>query len=428
MKHHGWIILDKPLGLGSTQAVGAVKRNLREAGLLGKGKDKLKVGHGGTLDPLATGVLPIALGEATKLCGRMLDASKIYDFTIQFGTETETLDSEGEVSETSDARPSLEQIEAILADFTGPIDQIPPKYSALKIDGKRAYDLARAGVNVEMKMRSVTIFELSVVMPFDNGSDEADPSPHVSKPSNRGSMTSHHESMTSHPVSKPRHPDLSPRHPELDSGSNQGAGVILKQVQHDAEDKLQHDAEDKTLRPVQHDEMQKPSVRPVLVEGRDNVYALTQLAREELIDGDDILESITLSAHVSKGTYIRSLARDIARAVGTVGHVTMLRRTKAGPFTLRDAISLDKLNEIGQGAALRDIILPMETALDDTPALFFTPEQAKAIQQGRVLTGIEGADGRYSNGQYLARDNNNIPLALVDLQNGTIKVIRGFNI
>ena len=91
---HGWIILDKPLELGSTQAVGAVKRNLREAGLLGKGKDKLKVGHGGTLDPLATGVLPIAIGEATKLCGRMLDASKIYEFTIGFGTETETLDAE----------------------------------------------------------------------------------------------------------------------------------------------------------------------------------------------------------------------------------------------------------------------------------------------------------------------------------------------
>lgn len=107
MKPHGWIILDKPLELGSTQAVGAVKRNLRETGLLGKGKNKTKVGHGGTLDPLATGVLPIAIGEATKLCGRMLDASKIYELTIAFGSETETLDVEGEVSETSDHLPTL---------------------------------------------------------------------------------------------------------------------------------------------------------------------------------------------------------------------------------------------------------------------------------------------------------------------------------
>ena len=148
LKPHGWIILDKPLELGSTQAVGAVKRNLREAGLLGKGKNKLKVGHGGTLDPLATGVLPIAIGEATKLCGRMLDATKIYQFTIAFGSETETLDVDGEVTETSEHRPTLGDVEAILPQFTGPIEQIPPKYSALKIDGKRAYDLARAGVNV----------------------------------------------------------------------------------------------------------------------------------------------------------------------------------------------------------------------------------------------------------------------------------------
>ena len=120
---HGWIILDKPLGLGSTQAVAAVKRNLREAGF-----GKVKVGHGGTLDPLATGVLPIALGEATKLCGRMLDASKTYDFTICFGTETSGLDAEGEVVATSDHRPSLAQVEAALAQFTGPIAQIPPAY------------------------------------------------------------------------------------------------------------------------------------------------------------------------------------------------------------------------------------------------------------------------------------------------------------
>ena len=118
---NGWIILDKPVGLGSTQAVGAVKRVCREAGL-----GKVKVGHGGTLDPLASGVLPIALGEATKLCGRMLDASKVYDFTIAFGTETAGLDAEGEVVATSDVRPTLAEIEAVLPRFTGPIEQVPP--------------------------------------------------------------------------------------------------------------------------------------------------------------------------------------------------------------------------------------------------------------------------------------------------------------
>ena len=126
---NGWIILDKPRGLGSTQAVAAVKRNLREGGYV-----KTKVGHGGTLDPLAEGVLPIALGEATKLAGRMLDASKIYDFTIQFGEETDTLDSEGEVIAQSEGRPSLADIEGILPRFTGPIEQVPPAFSALKVD------------------------------------------------------------------------------------------------------------------------------------------------------------------------------------------------------------------------------------------------------------------------------------------------------
>src|SRR6187200_140716 len=129
---HGWIILDKPLGLGSTQAVGAVKRALREAG-----EPKTKVGHGGTLDPLATGVLPIALGEATKLAGRMLDATKAYDFTIRFGEETDTLDLEGKIIATSDVHPSQDEVDGILPQFTGPIEQVPPAFSALKVDGER---------------------------------------------------------------------------------------------------------------------------------------------------------------------------------------------------------------------------------------------------------------------------------------------------
>jgi tRNA pseudouridine55 synthase len=301
---HGWIILDKPLGLGSTQAVAAVKRNLRSAGF-----GKVKVGHGGTLDPLATGVLPIALGEATKLCGRMLDASKTYDFTISFGTETSGLDAEGEVVATSDERPTLEQVQQALVQFTGPIEQIPPAYSAIKIDGKRAYDLARAGEVVEMKSRGVTIYALSV-----------------------------------------QQPDALPR-------------------------------------------------------------------------SDALLGSITLTADVSKGTYIRSLARDIAYALGTVGHVSMLRRVRAGPFALNGAISLDKLNAFGQGAAQEDIILPIEAGLVDIPALDLSPEQARAIQQGRVLTGIAMKDGLH-----WARDADLRPIALVENIDGVLKTVRGFNL
>jgi len=304
---HGWIILDKPLGLGSTQAVAAVKRNLRSAGF-----GKVKVGHGGTLDPLATGVLPIALGEATKLCGRMLDASKTYDFTICFGTETSGLDAEGEVVATSGVRPTLEQVQQALAQFTGPIEQIPPAYSAIKIDGKRAYDLARAGEVVEMKSRAVTVYQLTIC---------------------------HAE-----PVSNP-------------------------------------------------------------------------------VQGDALLGSVTLTADVSKGTYIRSLARDIAYALGTVGHVSMLRRVRAGPFALNGAISLDKLNAFGQGAAQEDIILPIEAGLVDIPALDLSPEQARAIQQGRVLTGIAMKDGLH-----WARDADLRPIALVENIGGALKTVRGFNL
>jgi tRNA pseudouridine55 synthase len=329
LKPHGWIILDKPLELGSTQAVGAVKRNLREAGLLGKGKDKLKVGHGGTLDPLATGVLPIALGEATKLCGRMLDATKVYEFTIAFGSETETLDVEGDVTETSDQRPTLVGVKAILPEFSGAIEQIPPKYSALKIDGKRAYDLARAGVDVEMKVRGVTIHSLAI-----------------------------------------HHPDTFTRHPELVSGPPK----ILKQVQ-----------------------------------------------------DDNIIHEITLTATVSKGTYIRSLARDIARALGTFGHVSMLRRTKAGPFTLEDAISLDKLNEIGKGADITDYILPLEAGLDDIPAFDLTPDQARMLRQGLTLDEDEMIGNPAIDGLFLATENNGSPVALAELFDGTVKVVRGFN-
>ncbi|MGE8133403.1 tRNA pseudouridine(55) synthase TruB [Novosphingobium subterraneum] len=296
---NGWIILDKPLELGSTQGVAAVKRNLRAAGF-----GKCKVGHGGTLDPLATGVLPIAIGEATKLCGRMLGASKVYTFTVRFGKETDTLDLEGKIVATSDVRPSWQEIKAVLPRFTGPISQVPPAYSALMVDGERAYDLARKGETFELKSRDVVI-----------------------------------RSLVAEPVA--------------------------------------------------------------------------DVAR---------VEELTLTAHVSKGTYIRSLARDIARALGTVGHVTMLRRLKAGPFDIAQAISLDKLNDVGKGAPLEHILLPLEAGLVDIPALSLDPEQARAVRQGRVLTGLPFEDGLY-----WARAGS-VPVALVELSGGSLKVQRGFNL
>jgi tRNA pseudouridine55 synthase len=292
---NGWIILDKPVGLGSTQAVSAVKRALRDAG-----EPKTKVGHGGTLDPLASGVLPIALGEATKLAGRMLDATKAYDFTIRFGEKTDTLDLEGKVIATSDVRPSRAEVEAILPRFTGPIRQTPPAFSALKVDGKRAYDLARAGEEVELAQREVTIHALSIVA----------------------------------------------------AGANEA----------------------------------------------------------------------TLSATVSKGTYIRSLARDIALALNTVGHVTMLRRTKAGPFTLERAISLDFLADAAKARQLTRTVLPLEAGLDDIPGLPVTPEQAQLLRHGQQLFGIPAVPGLH-----LATEGST-PVALVEVSDDGCKVVRGFNL
>lgn len=319
---HGWILLDKAPGLGSTQAVGAVKRNLREAGY-----GKVKVGHGGTLDPLAEGVLPIALGEATKLTGRMLEADKVYAFTLQFGAETDTLDAEGEVVAVSDRRPPLAAVAAICEHFTGEIEQVPPKYSALKVDGRRAYDLARAGEDVELEKRTVTIHALDFLGP-----------------------------------------DL----------STEGVSAF-----------------DTTL-------------------GRPDPY--DPQAPLELAD------SVTLVAHVSKGTYIRSLARDIAHALGTLGHVTYLRRTKAGPFREEQAISLDLLNEIGKGAPLQDHLLPLEAGLDGIPALALNPESAQAARQGRVVSGLPHPDGLHF------AKLGDVPVALVELSGGTMTVVRGFNI
>ncbi len=329
---HGWIILDKPLGLGSTQAVGAVKRNLRAAGY-----GKIKVGHGGTLDPLATGVLPIAIGEATKLAGRMLDATKEYVFTVEFGAETDTLDLEGKVVAESAVRPTLAEMHAVLPRFTGPIAQVPPAYSALMIDGRRAYDRARAGEAVEIPERAVTVFALEILPG-----------------------------------------------PGMGTASEAGSGGGLPSSSESADSLLYHPADGPPARIGE--------------------------------------EQVTLIAHVSKGTYIRSLARDIARALGTVGHVTHLRRTRAGPFSLEQAITLDNLNAIGQGAALEPNLLPLEAGLDDIPALTIDPEQARAVRQGRVLTGLP-----LDNGLFWGREGQT-PVALLQLLGGAATVVRGFNL
>jgi tRNA pseudouridine55 synthase len=293
---HGWLIIDKPVGPGSTRIVSAVKRALREGGY-----PKVKVGHGGTLDPLAGGVLPVALGEATKLSGRMLDANKAYEFTIAFGEETDTLDAEGEVVARSDRRPTMAEVEAVLPRFIGEIEQVPPAYSALKVEGKRAYARARAGEALSMKPRQVTVYGLEI--------------------------------LTS--------------------------------------------------------------------------------------TGEDC---ITLSATVSKGTYIRALARDIAHALEAYGHVTMLRRTKAGPFTLDGAISLDKLAELAKARDLEQALLPLTAGLDDISALSVTPDQARALREGRKVIGIAATPGLH-----LATELS-VPVALVEAGPEGLRVVRGFNL
>jgi tRNA pseudouridine55 synthase len=251
----------------------------------------------------------VALGEATKLCGRMLDADKVYEFTIGFGIETETLDAEGGAVATSDVRPSPAELEAVLPRFTGAIGQVPPAYSALKIGGKPAYARVRAGETPAMKVREVTVHSLAILPATGKGG---------------------------------------------------------------------------------------------LVDGR--------------------LDEARLSARVSKGTYIRSLARDIARALGTVGHVTMLRRLKAGPFTLDRAISLDKLDQFASERRLEELLLPLTAGLDDIPALLVTPGQARLLRNGQKLAGIAAKPGLH-----LATDGS-VPVALVEASGAELRVVRGFNL
>ncbi len=298
-KIDGWVVLDKPVGMGSTKAVGRV-RWLFNAD---------KAGHGGTLDPLASGVLPIALGEATKTVPFIMDGKKEYRFTLCFGEARSTEDAEGEIIATSDVRPTDDAIQAALARFVGEIDQVPPVFSALKIDGQRSYDLARAGEAVAMKSRKVTIDRLELL-------DRPDPD----------------------------HADFVV-----------GCG---------------------------------------------------------------------------KGTYIRSLGRDLALALGTVGYLSALRRTAVGPFREEAAISLPKLEALGHIPPLFGALAPVATALDDIPALALTEAQADRLRQGQpvLLTRDAPPSGALSRAE---TDGKLVALVRSEIHPGggtSIKPVRVFNL
>lgn len=289
MSLHGWLVIDKPAGISSAQVVGKVKRILRSARLGSRASPELrsiaeqgggagsnlKIGHAGTLDPFATGVLPLALGEATKTVGYGLDKDKSYEFELTFGTATDTEDCTGKVIATSDKCPTLAEIEAILPEFRGELSQVPPIYSAIHIDGKRAYALARAGETPQMEARQINIRSLQVAGSGKQGD----------------TFTSCH-----------------------------------------------------------------------------------------------LLPAACYLVTCSKGTYnIRSLARDIAIKLGTVGHVSALRRTKSGVFTLVQAISLENLEESAKEGALLELLQPAHAVLDDIPVLQVNEEEAKNLRHGKTL-------------------------------------------
>ena len=285
-KNHinGWINFNKPLGMSSAQAVGKIKWLLKPT----------KIGHAGTLDPLATGVLPIALGEGTKCVNLLMDAKKTYEFDVTFGESRSTGDAEGEVIATSTHMPTEQEIRTVLPRFTGPISQMPPAYSALKIDGKRAYELARAGEEVVLKARPVTIHSLQLLS--------------LSSPRRRGSS--------------------------------------------------------QTFRSYVGD--------------TDWIPACAGMTEHEGVIA-------SFRATVSKGTYIRSLGLDIARAAGSEGYISRLHRAAVGPFTDTDAISLDFLENPDHKAPSRKGILPLSVALDDIPAVSLTAQQEQTLRHGQQV-------------------------------------------
>jgi len=298
----GWICLDKSYDLTSTHAVSRVRRLFNAQ----------KAGHAGTLDPLATGVLPIALGEATKTVPFLMDADKTYRFTIAWGVTTASFDREGAVIATSDVRPSQAAIEAALPAFVGEILQVPPAFSAIKVDGERAYDLARAGETVELKARPVVI---------------------------------HSARLTAAPDAD--HAEI-----EIDCG---------------------------------------------------------------------------------KGTYVRSLVRDLAQALGACGHVDMLRRTRVGGFTEAKAITLEILEDLSHKRALLEALLPVETALDDIPALAVTTEDAFRLKQGRSIVlvprQVEALKARLKPGaRTVSAMMDGMVVALCEMRAGRLEPARVFHL
>jgi len=298
---NGWLIVDKPTGITSTGVVNRVKRLL----------DARKAGHGGTLDPLATGLLPVAFGEATKTVSYVMAGTKTYRFTLRWGIETDTDDAEGEPVAQNDFRPALDVLEAALSQFTGRIEQVPPKFSAVKINGVRAYDLARAAKDVPVKSRIIEIHDIRVTATLD----------------------------ADHTVF------------EVRSG---------------------------------------------------------------------------------KGAYMRSLARDIARAVGGTGHVAALRRLSVGPFREKDAISLDELESIRLIAAREEKLLPVETALDDIPALVVTDMEAARLRNGGAVSLLRKVDlqriAGFGDGDTALAKTRSKPVALVRYCAGEVRPVRVLNL
>lgn len=296
---HGWIILDKPVGVTSTQAVARVKRVFNAA----------KAGHAGTLDPLASGILPIALGEATKTVLFAVDGEKGYRFTVCWGVETDTDDAEGAELDHSQERPSRSEIEEILPKFIGDIEQVPPRYSAIKVEGARAYDLARDGGDFELKPRQVQVGRLALV---------------------------------------------------------------------------------------------------------------------EQPDADHCV----LEAECGKGTYVRALARDIGRALGCLGHVSDLRRTRVGPFDESTTISLDKLEELSHSAARQEgldaVLRPVETVLDDIPALAISGDDAAKLTRGQAVL-LRGRDAPVISGPVYATSRGTL-VALGEVKRGELWPKRVFNL
>jgi tRNA pseudouridine55 synthase len=296
----GWVVLDKPIGMTSTHAVARVKR-----AFVAK-----KAGHAGTLDPLASGLLPIALGEATKTVPFVMDGRKRYRFTVRWGIETDTDDAEGRAIATSEARPSVEAVRAALPGFTGAIEQVPPKFSAIKIEGERAYDLARDGEVVELAPRIVEIHHLA------------------------------------------------------------------------------------------------------LVETPDADHAVFE-------------------AECGKGTYVRALARDLGRLLGSAGHVVALRRTMVGSFSEADAVGIDELSGYGEAAAVAKIpppafLLGVETGLQALPALNVSSSDAARLARGQTVL-MRGRDAPVIGG-WIAVSTEGRLIALATAEKGELHPRRIFNL